>query len=79
MGGDYAVTPKNIPTLSVYGKNDFEEFVKASAQYHKGFRGYFDEYSHEGQHVYPKLTEQMQSKICDLLQISEIGISDKKW
>merc|ERR1739845_5091 len=70
MGGEYATAMKGIPTLSIFGKHDADNFAEASGKYHKSFRGYFDQYSHDGSHNYPDLSEQLQSKIRALLQIS---------
>ena len=67
MGGNYSFAPKNIPTLIMIGNKDAHFFRKAGEEYNNGFNGYFDEYIHEGEHVYPKVNKQMQLKIHALL------------
>ena len=78
MGGNYTLTKKETPTLSIFGNNDHDVFQQASAEYRSGFEGYFDEYSHEEKHNFLTVTEELQSKIHALLQFSGVGISEEK-
>ena len=71
MGGDYSLIKKQIPTLSIFGSNDpNERMQEANKVFHKGFKGYFDEYIHEEKHGIPDMTNQLLAKIRALLQIS---------
>ena len=73
MGGNYTLAMKEISTLSILGENDNEIFQHASAKSPSGFKGYFDEYSHNEKHTYPTLTEQLQAKINASLQFSRVN------
>ena len=70
MGGNYSLAIKEIPTLSIFGKNDQIVCQHLAAEYRSGFEGYFDEYIHEETHSYPKMTKQLRSKILALLNFS---------
>ena len=75
MGGDYSLAKKQIPTLSIFGANDpSERMQEANKDFHKGFKGYFDEYVHEAKHGIPDMTKQLLAKIGALLQISGVSL-----
>merc|ERR1711933_179239 len=61
MGGSYAYDKKQIPTLSIFGKNDpLVGIMKQFADYH------------EGRHELPVITDQLRTKISALLQFSGV-------
>ena len=74
MGGSsYAYDKKQIPTLSIFGRNGpLVGTMKQYADYHEGFKGYFDEFIHEGRHELPVITDQLRTKISALLQFSGV-------
>ena len=73
MGGNCACIKKQVPTLSIFGRNDpYEMILEENADYHNGFKGYFDEYSHEGKHEIPIMSKQLHTKISGLLQFSGV-------
>ena len=73
MGSIYTSVKKQIPTLSIFGRNDpLEGFMNEFTDYHGGFKGYFDEFIHEGQHEVPVITKQLRTKIIALLQFSGV-------
>ena len=46
--------------------------LEENADYHNGFKGYFDEYSHGGKHEIPIMSKQLHTKISGLLQFSGV-------
>ena len=74
MGGNCACIKKQVPTLSIFGRNDPYEMMldEGSIIYHNGFKGYFDEYSHGGKHEIPIMSKQLHTKISGLLHFSGV-------
>ena len=74
MGGNCACIKKQVPTLSIFGRNEiFKTMLEEGAIYYNGFKGYFDEYSHEGKHEIPIMSKQLHTKISGLLQFSGVA------
>ena len=62
--------PLPIPMLQIVGKNDMEVFLAASPQFLQDFKNPFF-YQHNGQHVYPAYTPELDNLLQRLLNRSE--------
>lgn len=78
LAGKYQFFEKSIPTKSIYGSNDPNDgFPEAYAKYPSGFRGYFDEHVHEGEHNYAYVSSDLLLKVTKLLEsLQEMNEND---
>ena len=65
--------PLLLPMLQIVGENDMPVFLAAAPYFFKDFAKAM-KYQHPGQHVYPPLTPKLESKLHEL-----ISVSDRTW
>jgi hypothetical protein len=68
-----------MPTLTAAGTKDFDAFKRANAKYDQGFTGYFDHYSHDGQHNYPFVNDDFRHKLLSQVDKSTDGFLADDW
>jgi len=61
--------PIEIPMLQIVGKNDMDVFLDSSPRFLKDFKNPI-EYWHNGQHVYPPFTPELENHLNHLLSVS---------
>ncbi|OTQ83183.1 hypothetical protein BG30_18040 [Bacillus subtilis subsp. subtilis] len=62
--------PLKLPMLEIIGENDMEVFLEAAPHFRKDFVG-AREFRHNGQHVYPSFTINLEKELIRLLKRSE--------
>lgn len=62
--------PLSIPMLQIVGENDMDVFLEAAPQFRRDFVD-AGEFRHNGQHVYPMFTSNLEKKVNQLIKRSK--------